>query len=77
MNVEQIKQIESLADVYQLNPEHLTIIRLPKNTPQVAAQKCCEMVNDMGCKALVFRSDTKLDMFQYTEQSQIKKEKGE
>lgn len=69
MKVQQIKNIEPLAEVYELDPRHRYIIRLPKDTPQAAAQKCCEIVNEMGCKSLVFRTDNKLDIYEYVKKA--------
>lgn len=74
MNVQDIRNIEPLAEVYELSPDARYIIRLPAHTAQVAAQKCCEIVNEMGCKALVFRTDTKLDIMEYDKRT-IKKKK--
>lgn len=73
MNVKQIKQLEPLADVYELNSEARYIIRLPAKTTREAAQKCCEIVNEMGCKALVFRTENHLNIMEY-DNSKIKDE---
>jgi hypothetical protein len=65
MTVQDIRNIEPLAEVYEISPDARYIIRLPKDINIKAAQRCCELVNEMGCKALVFRTDTKLDIMEY------------